>query len=160
MDEPSSGSSHKGTNIHSYTSSFKLKIVTYAKENNNSQAAKQFAFSRARVIEWRRNEEKLRELGSGMKRSRGAGRKVCYPDIEEELKLWMKQRRDAGARVTGTALNTKCLRCHRANGDQGFRASSGWLRRFMRRNNIALRQARHVAQKKQVELDDRMQGFL
>ena len=95
-----------------------------------------------------------------MKRSRGAGRKVCYPDIEEELKRWMKQRRDAGARVTGTVLKTKCLRCHRANGDQGFRASCGWLRQFMRRNNIALRRATHVAHKKQVELDDRMQGFL
>ena len=30
----------------------------------------------------------------------------------------------------------------------------------MRRNNIALRRATHVAQKKQVELDDRTQGFL
>ena len=86
-----------------------------------------FVISRASVIEWRRNEEKLRRLGSGMQRSRGAGRKVCYPDIEEEL----KRRRDAGARVTGTALKTECLRCHRANSDQGFRASCGWLRRFM-----------------------------
>ena len=160
MDAPSSGSSHKGTKIHSYTSSFKLKVVTYAKENNNAQAARQFAVSRARVIEWRRNEEKLRQLGSGMKRSRGAGRKVRYPDIEQELKRWMKRRRDAGARVTGTALKTECRRCHRANGDQGFRASCGWLRCFMKRNNIAFRRATHVAQKKQVELDDRMQGFL
>ena len=141
MDEPSSGSSHKATKIHFYTSSFKLKIVTYAKENNNSQAAKQFALSRARVIEWRRNEEQLRQLESGMKRARGAGRKVCYPDIEAELKLWMKRRRDAGARVTGTAPKTECLRCHRANGDQGFRASCGWLRRFMRRNNIEMSNA-------------------
>ena len=46
------------------------------KVNYNAQAAKQFAVSRARVMEWRRNEEKLRQLGSGMKRSRGAGRKV------------------------------------------------------------------------------------
>ena len=72
----------------------------------------------------------------------------------------MKRRRDAGARVTGTALKTECLRCHRANGDQGFRASCGWLRRFMRRNNIAFRRETDVAQKKHVELDDRMQGFL
>ena len=36
----------------------------------------------------------------------------------------------------------------------------GWLRRFMRRNNIAFRRATNVAQKKQVELDDRMQAFL
>ena len=92
MDAQSSGSLHKATKIHSYTSSFKLKIVTYAKVNNNSQAAKQFAFSRAKVIEWRRNEVKLRQLESGMKRSRGAGRKVCYPDIEEKLKHWMEQR--------------------------------------------------------------------
>ena len=160
MDEPSPGSSHKGTKIQAYTSSFKLRVVTYAKVNNNSQAAKQFAVSRTSVIEWRRNEEKLRQLGAGMKRVRGGGRKVRYPDIEQELNRWMKRRRDAGARVTGTALKTECLRCHRANSDQGFRASCGWLRRFMRRNNIAFRRATHVAQKKQVELDDRMQGFL
>ena len=30
----------------------------------------------------------------------------------------------------------------------------------MKQNNIALRRATHVAQKKQVELDDRMQEFL
>ena len=50
MGEPSPGSSHKGTKIHAYTSSFKLRVVTYAKVNNNSQAAKQFAVSRTRVI--------------------------------------------------------------------------------------------------------------
>ena len=61
-----------------------------------------FAVSRAKIIEWRRNEEKLIQTGSSMKRARGAGRKVRYPDIEEELKRWMKQRRYAGARVTGS----------------------------------------------------------
>ena len=85
MDEPSPGSSHKGTKIHAYTSSFKLRVVTYAKVNNNSQAAKQFAVSRTRVIEWRKNEEKPRQLGAGMKRVRGGGQKVRYPDSEQEL---------------------------------------------------------------------------
>ncbi len=155
------GSSHKGKKIQSYTVSFKLKVVEFAKANqNNNLTAKTFGVSRKRVIEWRKAEKDFLELDGKRKKRIGSGKKVDYPDIEAQLLEWIKERRNGGARVTGKALKKQCLRLHRQNGNQGFKASCGWLRRFMKRNNMTFRRTTHVAQKKEEVLGEKMHSFL
>ena len=61
-DEPGSshkgdnepGSSHKGKSLKSYTITFKLKVIEFAKANNNSRESQVFSVDRKRVIEWRK----------------------------------------------------------------------------------------------------------
>ncbi len=90
----------------------------------------------------------------------GGGRKTAYPDIEERLLQWMVERRDKGARVTGTSLRQECLKLHRQYGSQSFKASTGWFRRFKKRHNILFRRSTHISQQAADITDERVQRFL
>ena len=103
-----------------------------------------FNISRQRVIDWRRNEVGLREQQAGRKRKGGGGNKVTCLGVEDQLKLWMQRRREAGACLTGKDLTNECLRLHRQHGNEDFKASSGWLRQFMKRNHVSLRRSTRV----------------
>ena len=138
-------------------------MIAYAQANNNTQAAKYFHVDRKRVIEWRKTEQELKGIKKkSRKRLSGAGRKAFYPDIECQIFRWLERRREMGVRVTGKALKKEALRLHRSqdHGDHQFKASCGWLRRFMKRQNLSFRRATHVAQKNNGILDDRNQNFL
>lgn len=140
-------SSHKGQRIRSYEVGFKLKVANYAKVHGNSKAANTFLVDRKRVREWRKNEDSLKNLtddkSMSLKRKRrpGAGRKINFPQIESELLNWLKSRREKGVRVTEKALKQEAIRQHRMNGNQSFKASCSWLRKFMRRHQISFRRA-------------------
>lgn len=148
-EDPGHSRSHKGERIRSYDLGFKLKVVDYATTNGNRAAAKYFRIDRKRVREWRQNESKLR-----------GGRKIIFKEIDQEIFSWMKERRQAGVRVTGKALKTQARKLHLSKGNQSFKGSCGWLRCFMKRHNISFRRQTHVAQKNEEVLGDRMHGFL
>lgn len=160
MDE-GPGSSHKGKKIKSYTVGFKLKVVQYAKDTNNHKAARTFDVDRKRVIEWRKKEEDLKAMDgkTSKKRIPGGGKKVGNVDIDTQLRVWMEVRRDKGGCVTGKSLKRECIRLHRLNGNQSFKASCGWLRSFMKRHNVSFRRPTHIAQKLPAELDEKRQNF-
>ena len=162
MDTACTGSSHKGQRIAAYSIAFKLKVIEFAKANNNTQAHKAFQVDRKCIIKWRKVEESLKaEENKGIKKRKiGGGRKLGYPDIELKLLEWIKKRRDAGARVTGKSLKIEGKRLHRLQGNQGFKGSCGWLRKFMRRHKLSFRRTTHVGQKNEDILSDKMQGFL
>ena len=146
-----------------YTLKFKLEVIDFAKKNSNKRAAHYFDVNRKRVIEWRKSEEALRnrkEDSSQARRLQGGGRLLKFEEIDHALMETIRERRSAGARVTGKFIKTEALRLHKRNGNQQFRASSGWLQKFMRRHKLATRRATHVAQKSQAELDDRAQVFI
>ena len=160
--KPGSDTSHKGQKLKSYSISFKVKVIEFAKANNNHKAAATFGVDRKRVIEWRKNEEKLKSCESIIttKRLPGAGRKLEYADIDNQILDWIQQRRQLGGRVTGLAVKREALRLHQQNGNQQFKASYGWLRRFMKRHRITFRAATHIAQKLPTELEAKRQNFL
>ena len=114
MEEPStSGSSHKGKKLKSYSFSFKLKVVDFAKANSNNKASKTFDIDRKRVIEWRKSEIKIRSMIEGGellmsgKRKPGAGRKVQFEEIDSQLITWIEKCRDLGVRVTGKGFEKR-----------------------------------------------------
>ena len=86
----------------------------------------------------------MREQQAGRKRKGGGGNKVTCLGVEDQLKLWMQRRREAGACLTGKDLTNECLRLHRQHGNEDFKASSGWLRQFMKRNHVSLRRSTRV----------------
>ena len=153
-------SSHKGERIQSYEVSFKLKVVQYAKEQGNNAASRYFKVDRKRVREWRGKEADLKLLPARRKKLKGGGQKINWPEIEEKLMTWLNRHREKGVRVTGKALKREALRLHKTEGNQGFKASCTWLRKFMKRHNISFRRATHVSQKCVSILDDKVQNFL
>lgn len=146
----------------SYTVAYKLKVVAFSKDNSNASAARTYGVDRRRVIEWRQKEEEMKKLANPKQTRRlpGGGKKLGHEDIEKKLLNWMKEVRDKGGRVTGKALKRECVRLHKENGSQSFKASCGWLRCFKKRNNISFRRTTHVAQKLPEELEQKKQAFL
>lgn len=143
----------------SYTAAFKLKVVNFSKETSKLKAAKNFGVDRRRVQEWCQQQDDLKLQQKSSKCLPGRGRKVAYPDIEEKLLKWMKERREAGGRVTGKSLRREALHLHKLYGNQSFAASSGWYRMFKRRNNIVMRRTTHISQKPKEVTDDLIHRF-
>ena len=163
LEGPSNSQSHKGEKLRNYTISFKLKVLNYAKEKGNRDAARYFHVDRKRVREWRKNEDNFKKMHGQLnvrKRRDGAGKKVASQEIELQLLGWFKTRRDKRVRVTGKGLRKEARRLHQEAGNQQFKASCHWLRRFMHRHGISFRRATHVAQKSEVELSEKVQHFL
>lgn len=157
--------SHKGEKVHAYDLGYKIKVIEFAKNHGNHAASRNFSVDRKRVREWRQKEDNIRETSESKgkticKRLRGAGRKIVYDTIESDVLQWLKQRRINGVRVTGKALKNEARRLHTIQGNQAFKGSCGWLRRFMKRNKVCFRRSTHVAQKSEEILGDRMHGFL
>lgn len=143
-----------------YAASFKLKVVQVAEEKGKRFAAKEFNVHRKRVQEWCKNKTQLQAAPKSQKRKPGAGRPLRYPDIDTQLMRWFEERRECGVRVTGKSLRREALRLHMENGNQSFKASNGWYRRFKKRHNIVFRRTTHIAQHAVQITDDRIDRFL
>ena len=59
MDTEEGSTSHKGLRIKSYTLKFKIDAVNFAKVHGNHAASRKYAINRRRIIEWRKQEDKL-----------------------------------------------------------------------------------------------------
>lgn len=144
----------------SFTASFKLKVVELAEQKGKHLAAKTFNVHRKRVQEWCKQKVRLQMAPKSEKRKPGAGRPLRYPDVDTQLMRWFDERRECGVRVTGKSLRHQALRLHRENGNQSFKASNGWYRRFKKRHQIVFRRTTHVAQHAVEIIDDRIDKFL
>ncbi|KAG7172720.1 Pogo transposable element-like 11, partial [Homarus americanus] len=105
-----------------YNASFKLKVVRFAKESNNSAAAREFGVNEKQVRERKKAEEKLIDIP----RTKCALRrgKQQWPELEEKL-----------------FENTICIyaiKLAKLNPDtcKDFKATRGWCSRFMNRKGL------------------------
>ena len=144
----------------SYSVNFKLKAIELAEEKGKHFAAKALNVDRKRIRDWCQNKMKIKDQPKSKKRALGGGRKCKFPGLEESLLQWFSERRSAGVRVTGKALKREALRLHRLNGNQSFKASHGWFRRFQKRHSISFRRSTHVAQHARDITDSRVDKFL
>ena len=103
--------------------------------------------------------EKLRQCSNGAERFRldGAGEKPLAPEMEDVLLEWIHSGRLKGLRVSRKLIRRKAL--HLSNEQQNmedFTASSGWIKKFMRRHGLSLRRKITVAQKDPEQLVDKL----
>ena len=63
-----------------YAASQNLKIIKFAEETNNSQAARSFGCDKSNIRLWRKNKAKIIELLRSKKADRGS--KAKYPAME------------------------------------------------------------------------------
>lgn len=143
----------------SYTAAFKLKVVKFAEDTSKIQASKHFHVDRRRVQEWCKQKEQLQKSHKEDRCLPGRGRKVRYQDIEEKLLSWIKERREAGVRVTGKGLQRQALQLHKQQGNQSFKASLGWLTRFKKRHRLVMRRTTHISQKPKAVTDELILRF-
>lgn len=149
--------SHKGRKIQKYSLEFKKDVIAYAEKSGNRPASKQFSVDERRIREWRAKMidiEGLLATKKGKSRSRlsGGGRKPLSSKLEEVVLEWIKNRRACGLSVSCKLIMKKAevtyhemMENNLVNNDS-FKASRGWVCKFMRRNGLSLRRKTSVSQ--------------
>lgn len=133
----------------SYSVTTKLKAVEIAEKVSKESAARQFKVDPKRIREWCKQKEALVQLTkqrgptSTRKRLGGAGRKVKDEDMEETLLNWVLEMRDQNLRVSRRMLQVQA-KVFASKGS--FKASKGWLDKFLKRNGLSLRRKTTVCQ--------------
>ena len=111
-------------------------------------AAREFRVDAKRIREWCKNKDLLKKLSekrgqSKRKRLSGAGRKPLDEDMKKVLLDWIIDMRLNNLRVSRRMIKAKAKDLSTVN---CFKASSGWLRRFMWRHGLSLRRKTTVCQ--------------
>ena len=131
----------------SYDLLFKLKAVETAEKKSKEAAAREFRVDPRRIREWVHQKGKMLALKkkgkSKQKRKYGAGCKARDPEMEEEVFEWICEMRSRYPRVTQRMI---CLQAKSVSMNVNFRASIGWLRRFMNRKGFSLRRRTTLCQ--------------
>uniref|UniRef100_A0A1X7UMU3 HTH CENPB-type domain-containing protein n=1 Tax=Amphimedon queenslandica TaxID=400682 RepID=A0A1X7UMU3_AMPQE len=133
----------------SFDVSFKLRVVEMAEKSNKSKAARIYNVDVRRVREWCQQKSELLEKNkcgqSTSKRLGGGGRKALYPDMEEVLLDWIVDVRSKHLRVSRQMIVDRAKGLSRDSAPE-FKASRGWLGRFMKRKGLSLRRKTTVCQ--------------
>ena len=83
-----------------YSRKFKLKVVTFYRENNLYQTSKFFSLNTKTILRWARDEEKIEKAKKGSKHVQHH-RRAMHPEMEAELYREYKQLRKQGLKVKG-----------------------------------------------------------
>ena len=124
----------------SYLPEFQIRVIEHARVQGIHDAARVFNVDRKRVREWTKDEEKLRGQERGRKRDAGAGRKLTSEDVENGTLDFIWEQRSKKVRVTRRMIQVKARQIYASLEQEGeFKASVGWVDKFLARNGLVLR---------------------
>ena len=144
----------------SYTAAFKLKAIKLAEDTNNSKAARAYDLDESTIRGWRKNKSQLEE-GPKTKRANRGPKEGKHPELEQAVFDWFEAQSQSGYNVSRLAIRFRALRLAKSGKfpAESFTASQGWCTRFMKRNQLSLRQRTKIAQKLPHELDEKVLSF-
>ena len=144
----------------SYSAAFKLKVISFAENANNSAASRHFGISEKLVRDWRKNQSVLENIPKSKKALRHGI--ASFPKLEKALNDWVLNSRQNGYAVTRTGIRLQAMKLAKDEKfavATTFRASAGWCTRFMTRHGLSLRQRTKIAQKLPNDLEDKILAF-
>lgn len=143
-----------------YTVAFKLRVIQFAEQNSNRAAGRQFCVSEGHVRYWRKQKDALLSASSDKRALRGP-KDGKYPDLEKELVKYVEESRNKCCAVTHKMLMNKALEIAKSLNisELDFKASRGWVTRFMKRNNFSLRRRTSLCQRLPRDYTDKLISF-
>lgn len=156
---------NKQVRSRSYTIAFKLQALAKLDELNGniSATAKFFCIPRSCVQDWNKQRKKLenatgqdveirkrRNIPSDNEQRK---KRAKFPEMENTLVKWIQEERNSGRAVTTFQIKAQAeeiLRTENENKEfeaTDFKASNGWLERFLHRHNIVSRSMTSIGQK-------------
>ncbi|KAK3710181.1 hypothetical protein QZH41_010577 [Actinostola sp. cb2023] len=119
-----------------YSSDHKQEVINYAKETTVREAARKYSVPRSTVQVWCKHgagakKEKRSPISSG-------GRRLSYSsETDDKLLQWVIKEQESGTPVTKDAIQVQARHMVRDECPD-FKASSGWVEKFMSRHNLAV----------------------
>ena len=109
------------------------------------------------IRRWKKKEQDLAIQGNrDVTRVGTTGRPVISDDMETELSAFIQEKRERRLRVTRKELMVKA----RSYNIPNFKASHGWLDRFLARNGFTLRRKTTDAQKEAPQMTRKLVSFV
>jgi hypothetical protein len=122
---------------------------------------------RKRIREWRKSKEEIIQCqnakAANRKRLEGAGGKVMSEDLKRTIIQWVFTMRRQGLRVSRKMIRRKATEVFRGVEDASratFKASRGYLDRFMARGQLCVRRRTTAAQKTPEQMTEKMVSFI
>jgi hypothetical protein len=115
----------------SYTVEQKLKMIEYAEQNSNREAARKFCLNESTIRCFRRQKETL----EGMNPNKSTNRHGTpyWPELEAKLKEWADKQ---ATRPKMTDVKEEAIKISKSLGYENFSGSNTYIFKFMQRNNI------------------------
>ena len=144
-----------------YSVKDKLNIVNTAKNTSITKTAQQFGVDRKCIREWIALEKagKFDNVSPASYRLSGGGRPVTSAKVDADIYEWFLSMRQKGFRVSGKRLRMEAQKLYLMAGFTGFRASDGWLSKWMKRHSISQRNRTTVAQHLPKDLSEKVLSF-
>lgn len=142
----------------SYTSSFKLNVVSRAEQIGNRAAGREFEIDERCVRRWRAEKKELEKMPQ-QKRARRSGT-VRWPALEQDLLLWIKEQRKKGLSISTTKIRLQAKLMARTKNIDDFKGGPNWCYRFMKRNKISVRTRTTVGQELPSDWQKKKDDFL
>lgn len=131
----------------SITVAEKLKIVARAKNGESLHSLERgTGYQRCQIRKWIRNEDKLCITGKEKRRTKGAGRKSAYPELEKAIMIWFRNQRSKKLVVNYNSMRRESLRLAHLQEITDFTCSNKWIRNVCRRNGVSSRKITNQSQ--------------
>lgn len=141
---------------------FKMQVLKkYEETKSISFVGRHFDLHRKTLRNWIKNKEKIKK--NKFKRSRyhiNRANKCFFTTIEIELNDWIKEMRSRCACISGLLIKNKALSIATSNQIANFKASNGWLERFLDRFNYTLRRVTSVGRDLPLDHEKILKEFL
>jgi len=148
------------TKRQSYTVSEKLRIIQFAEQNRNRAAQCEFGVSESNVKLWCKSKENLEKMPRLKRANRG--KKAAWPELETDLLAWITEKRKNGLAILPSIVRLKALELSKDVKyipEGHFKAWNHWCQRFMKRNNLSLRQKTTLAQRLPDDYEEKIVRF-
>ena len=158
----------KRGHYRSYSIQFKMSVVEemYKCQKPIAVVAEKYGVPRTTILSWK---SQLRSSNCkspqaknirGVHLKSGSGRFLSYPSkIDDEIAEWILIRRDAHLPVSRELVKIKARQLIKPHNTQ-FKASDGWLEKFMIRHGLSLRLRTSISQKLPAQLERKLESFL
>jgi len=143
-----------------YSKGQKSAVSLYARHHGIRTASRRYGVHHKNVQRWMKSE--VSKIKNPNKRSnrKGQGQKISYPqEIEDKLLAWVMEKREAQFVAVSTQLIRMKARSLIKEYNPNFKASEGWVRKFLSRNKLVLRMQTHISQSLPKDLEDKIKEF-
>ncbi len=152
-----------------YSTKQKKRVVMWARHHRVRPTERKFSIPRKNIQRWLKaskdNDFDEGPSKRGPKKQRTsigrqkAGRKLNYPrEVDDKVLEWVLCMREKHLPISTQMLRDKALALIKPH-NPNFKASDGWVRKFIRRHNLVLRARTSVAQKLPSDLEDKIETF-
>lgn len=119
----------------------KLKIIEELDKGATASALnRKYNVPRQTISDLKKNAADIKVFASQLETpnlARKTMKKAMNKEVDTALYMWFTQKRSEGVPISGDLLCAKALAFNtQMNGDENFKASSGWLDKFKNRHGI------------------------